>query len=152
MGSVGRELSNEKHIIKSQAGTAYRMASNEEATSRSEVDQSYKIVDRVFSLPLISELAGLSHPVQPYLKTSLKFISLTLDDLACTGFDKFVEVVPALQKYGVAHVFNVGVDTATDVTNMATDFLGKKVAVTVTPVTLLSTSSTLVHPSSSTGI
>jgi len=79
---------------------------------------SYKIVDRMGTLPLLTEMARLgdtlTSPIQPYVKNSLGFVVLNADDIACSGFDLLVDTVPSVQKYGVTDIYKLGKDTAFD--------------------------------------
>merc|ERR1712236_121195 len=87
----------------------------------SEADTVYKprFVDRVFTLPLITDgynrMANMTAPIQPYVKTSIDYV----DNVACAGFDKVIESAPCLQKYGMTDVYKAG----SEAWNNSTDYI-----------------------------
>merc|ERR1719187_3127240 len=78
-----------------------RMYNAQDSTTAPPEDIFYnkpKIVDRVFALPMVSDtytlMASLASPFQPMVKSTVT----SLDNMACSGFDKVVEKVPCLQQ------------------------------------------------------
>merc|ERR1711962_1165300 len=90
----------------------------------SEADTVYKtkFVDRVFTLPLITDgynrMANMTAPIQLYVKTSIDYV----DNVACAGFDKVIESAPCLQKYGVTDVYKFGSEALNKLPANATEY------------------------------
>merc|ERR1712112_269225 len=73
-------------------------------STRNSSNDSYKIVDRMFSLPIVSRTCGtVASLSNPYIQS--------MDDLACSGFDRVMEKVPYLQK-PFPDLYQIGKDFA----------------------------------------
>merc|ERR1712080_24740 len=74
------------------------------ARMTSTSNDSYKIVNRMFSLPIVSRTCGtVASLSNPYIQS--------MDDLACSGFDRVMEKVPYLQK-PLPDLYQIGRDFA----------------------------------------
>lgn len=108
-----------------------------------EENSTFKIMDRIFTLPLVNDsynrMTNMTAPIQPYVKGSFDYV----DSIACSGFDKVIDTMPYLQKYGMSDIYQMGTEALkmmpgreTDYPNLAKEYItntevGKQMMATV---------------------
>jgi len=93
---------------------------NGDATTTIDTFGKPKIVDRWMSIPAVASTVntvdGLANPVKPYVVGAVNAV----DNVACSVFDKTVEVAPWVQQ-PVPNFVQIGKDTATNAWNRTQD-------------------------------